>query len=353
MRLLLHEFITGGGLFAWKTAPADSGLLAEGRAMALAIAQDLSAVPDLLLTVLEDERIPPALRVSNQVRASALPVPSAEEEQAQFLSAAAQADAVLLIAPETDHALLTRTHWIEKAASRNLGASAEFVLLAGDKHQTAERLAQAGVPVPQGLRLESRGSDRFSSLDPSFPAVLKPLNACGSEGVRLVESPAQLTEIAHDAPFPLRLEKFFPGLAVSITALAGPRGTFFLPPCRQILSQDGRFTYLGGELPLSPALALRAAHLARRAVAALPPARGFFGLDLVLGDDPAGSGDVVIEVNPRLTTSYVGLRALAQGNLAAALLAVSAGEAFEMEFRRDLIQFSADGAWQYSSDSGS
>lgn len=81
----------------------------------------------------------------------------------------------------------------------------------------------------------------------------------------------------------------------------------------------------GGELPPSPALKARATNLARRGWS-LPCllARGFFGLDLILGDDPAGSGDVVIEVNPRLTTSYVGL--LAQGNLAAALLAVVAGE---------------------------
>ena len=34
------------------------------------------------------------------------------------------------------------------------------------------------------------------------------------------------------------------------------------------------------------------------------------------------SGDRVIEINPRLTTSYVGLRALARFNLAEALLAV-------------------------------
>ena len=36
----------------------------------------------------------------------------------------------------------------------------------------------------------------------------------------------------------------------------------------------------------------------------------------MLGDDPAGADDVVIEINPRLTTSYLGLRRLARDNLA-------------------------------------
>lgn len=346
MRILLYEFITGGGLFSWNVSPQDSDLLSEGRAMAWAMAQDLSALPNISLTVLEDARVPPAQRVSSQVPVTALMVSSAADEQEKFFAAASQSDAVLVIAPETNHALLTRTHCIEKAATRNLGASVEFVRLTADKHQTAEVLAQAGVPAPRGLRLEFYDSTQLSTQRPTFPAVLKPLNACGSEGVCLVETPQRLTEIARTAAFPLRLEPFHPGLAVSISVLAGPAGAFFLPPSRQLLSQDGHFAYLGGELPLSPPLAARASALARRAVAALPPARGFFGIDLVLGDDRSGAEDVIIEVNPRLTTSYVGLRALAKGNLAAALLAVLAGDTFQMEFSSNLIQFSADGRLQ-------
>ena len=94
------------------------------------------------------------------------------------------------------------------------------------------------------------------------------------------------------------------------------RVELLLPPCKQRISDDGRLRYLGGELPLSAGLAERATELAKRAVAALPPTIGYVGVDLVLGRDPHGGEDVVIEVNPRLTTSYVGLRAAAQANLA-------------------------------------
>jgi predicted ATP-grasp superfamily ATP-dependent carboligase len=67
------------------------------------------------------------------------------------------------------------------------------------------------------------------------------------------------------------------------------------------------------------------------------------GVDLVLGHDPSGSDDVVIEINPRLTTSYVGLRALSDGNLAAAMLAIAAGHDVELSWQEGSIEFEAAG----------
>jgi predicted ATP-grasp superfamily ATP-dependent carboligase len=79
------------------------------------------------------------------------------------------------------------------------------------------------------------------------------------------------------------------------------------------------------------------------AVAALPLSQGYVGVDLVLGQAEDGSGDRVIEVNPRLTTSYVGLRALARANLAAAMLAVAAGERPDLCFGSEPVEFTTDG----------
>jgi predicted ATP-grasp superfamily ATP-dependent carboligase len=53
----------------------------------------------------------------------------------------------------------------------------------------------------------------------------------------------------------------------------------------------------------------------------------------------------VIEINPRLTTSYVGLRVLAQFNLAEALLAVATGAALPaMGWHKGSVCFGADGS---------
>ena len=73
--------------------------------------------------------------------------------------------------------------------------------------------------------------------------------------------------------------------------------------------------------------------------------KGYVGVDIVLGDAPDGSADWVIEINPRLTTSYVGLRALARGNLAGVLLAVVQREALpELGWHEGTVAWSADGA---------
>jgi predicted ATP-grasp superfamily ATP-dependent carboligase len=112
-----------------------------------------------------------------------------------------------------------------------------------------------------------------------------------------------------------------------------------------MLSDDGRFHYLGGTLPLPSPLGMRAIKLGRRAVEAMPGLRGYVGVDLVLGDAADGSGDFAIEINPRLTTSYLGLRMLAQDNLAAAMLRVTLGHDIgKLRWRQEVIRFGVVGS---------
>ncbi len=70
---------------------------------------------------------------------------------------------------------------------------------------------------------------------------------------------------------------------------------------------------------------------------------GYVGVDLILGRDPGGNEDYVIEVNPRLTTSYVGLRAAAKSNLAEAMVQIAGGDAGPVEFNDRALEFDAAG----------
>ena len=76
--------------------------------------------------------------------------------------------------------------------------------------------------------------------------------------------------------------------AASVAVLCGGEQIVPLAPCRQLLSGDGRFVYLGGELPLDAHLAERATRLAVQAIRTLPHFVGYLGVDLVLGDDSSG-----------------------------------------------------------------
>jgi predicted ATP-grasp superfamily ATP-dependent carboligase len=134
-------------------------------------------------------------------------------------------------------------------------------------------------------------------------------------------------------------------MPASVAFLLGPRQRLGLPPAGQHLSGDGRFHYLGGQLPLSPALAERVQRLGWLAVDAVAGLRGYVGVDVVLGDAPDGSSDRLMEVNARLTTSYVGLRALCRTNLAEVLLCVCSGaEPPELCWREGTVAWKADGS---------
>jgi predicted ATP-grasp superfamily ATP-dependent carboligase len=162
--------------------------------------------------------------------------------------------------------------------------------------------------------------------------VCKPRDGAGSQATFLAEDEHRLDDCRERA----RREGFFgelivqpyvAGTPVSVAFLLGPGRQLALPAVRQHLSPDGRFHYLGGSLPLAAGPGARAAGLAGRAVAAVPGLHGYVGVDLVLGAAADSSRDWVIEINPRLTTSYIGYRALAAFNPAEALLAVATGGA--------------------------
>ena len=86
---------------------------------------------------------------------------------------------------------------------------------------------------------------------------------------------------------------------------------------QEVVVEAGQFSYRGGTVPAGT---LEMASEPRRAVELLAPLglRGWAGVDF-LWDEPRGA--VILEVNPRLTTSYVGLRRLlSPGALARAWL---------------------------------
>jgi predicted ATP-grasp superfamily ATP-dependent carboligase len=82
-----------------------------------------------------------------------------------------------------------------------------------------------------------------------------------------------------------------------------------------------RLRYLGGRVPLDHPLRPLAFRRAEEAGRAIPGLKGHVGIDLVLTEREA----VVIEVNPRLTTSYVGIRKVLNQNVAALILDAARG----------------------------
>jgi len=334
MHVFLYEWITGGGLME-QPGRLPATMLVEGAAMISALAADFAAVEDCRVTVLRDMRVAELpLR-----RCEVVEVQSSSDWREEFDRLAAQAEWSLIVAPEFDNILRDTLKRAREVGARLLNASDEFVAIASNKQRTAQRLLSANVAAPEAVIVEAEQVKL--PRDFLYPAVLKPLDGAGSQHTLLVTGP-------HDEPppypWPRRLERFYVGRPASVAALCGPASRRMLPPCWQRLSSDGRFAYEGGAIVDVPELARRATVLASHALDAMPPALGYVGVDLVLGNDPDGDEDVVIEINPRLTTSYVGLRRAVKQNLAQDMIDVAEGRDVELCVRPDPIEFAADGA---------
>jgi tyramine---L-glutamate ligase len=276
-------------------------------------------------------------------------IASGNEEEC-FSDLAASAEATLVIAPECSGILDARCRWVERSGSRLLGPDPRARTVAASKQRLGKLWEKCGVPTPPVL---ATGKDICSLHE--FPLVLKPDDGAGSQAMYLVQNAGQLQQAWRQANLEghenkLLAQAFVPGMAASIAFLTGPKGGIPLVPAAQHLSEDGRFHYLGGTLPLPSPLEKRATALGRRAVQACNGLCGYIGVDLVLGDAEDGSEDYAIEINPRLTTSYIGLRMLAHDNLALAMLQVALGEDIaELRWRPDGVRFYADGSLETSS----
>lgn len=334
MRIFIYEFVTGGGWYdVDPTRPPAGSLLAEGRAMVEAVARDFLAIKDVEVAALHDRRLkfrPPTSKSCLHT------VADSSEGDAKFQEQAEGCDFTLIIAPEFDDHLLRRTWQVEQR--KLLSPSAKFVWTCGDKWLTYLRLQKFN--TPKTWRLDRQ---KPKLPDAPYPLVVKPQNGCGSQGVQLLMSERDRIDwgkIPEDAI----VQRFCPGEPISVAFLQCGERSYPLMACRQILSQDGRFSYLGGECPLPPSLAQRAYFWATWP---WEESQGFFGVDMVLGDAEDGSQDYVIEVNPRLTTSYVGLRALSNTNLAQTMLDVAMGRELQLDWKPGRVRWSADGVVEY------
>jgi predicted ATP-grasp superfamily ATP-dependent carboligase len=333
LRLFVCEYLSATGLGA---SPVAKSLRTEGLAMLSAVLEDFTRVPGVqALTLLHEDCQPTGSRWPHRFCRG--------DEEACFRSLTKNADYTLVIAPEFDRLLEMRCQWVLEEGGRLLGSASEAVRLAGDKWLLARHLHERGIPTPPTFQF-----DKVEKLV-GFPLVLKPRHGAGSQATFLVrnveEVPSLLARFREECPGdePL-LQCFAGGLPASAAFLIGPRQRLPLLPAVQHLSEDGRFHYQGGSLPLPPSLADRALRLAERALATVPGLQGYAGVDLVLGNAEDGSRDYVIEVNPRLTTSYVGLRALAETNLAEAMLQVVCGTRVgPLRWRQGSVRFHADG----------
>lgn len=296
--------------------------------MRRALLEDFSAVPGFRVVLTVDPRFPEGPGPWSVVRVG----PDQELPTLERLSA--EADWTLIIAPESDGILIDRARRVDRVGGRSLGSSPTAIALAGNALMTVDCLNRAGIRTPPTWAVSPRVGwprrpsfplsdlatvcpfvevpepmteqppDRIAEVEIEHPAVLKPVDGAGAiktfvlAGETDWPDPSWRPEVAV-------LQPWIDGRAMSTAALVSGGGRAFLLGCasQRIAVQSGRIRYLGGEAPVH--VGPTVSRMVDRVVGAIPGLKGWVGIDWI--DD--GSDDpIVLEVNPRPTTSIVGYR---------------------------------------------
>lgn len=311
MKVFVGEYICGGGFSSRPVEDMPHGMRQEGEAMLRALVDDVSQFART--SVILDDRFKIELSDSDAVRYD-----PERSLWAQWVEAARDCDAALIIAPEIDGTLAKGVAALRSQGVDVVAGSGDFLRVASDKLLTAQVLHSAGVAHPPYIAV---GDERMVGIVAEAERfVVKPRDGCGTDAIRTFRDFREARKTLCEKQL---MQSWMPGRSISISLVSSGSNQTFLPAVSQSIT-DKECEYVGGCGPLNDDAQRRASALAARAIAAMPPtARGFVGVDLILGDRP--SGDCVIEINPRLTTSYVGLREMIHGNLAARLFDLETG----------------------------
>ena len=251
---------------------------------------------------------------------------------------ASTADAVLVIAPEFSNILQTAVAQLAPVCKLLLNCQDPFLASSCDKWLTAQQLKAASVTHP-ATRLARDATEDWLQKHRNAAGewIVKPRDGAGCEAIRLLDQYSlkeALRELQQsDLATKLLLQPCEVGDSFSRSAIVDFTGhSHWLPLVTQEFTEGDSMTYCGGQV-LSVGDGYYENRLSGRryaidrlnavlnaTLAALGQgARGWVGVDLLYSDE--WDDWIVIEVNPRLTTSFTGLsRSYGQGLMEQMLL---------------------------------
>jgi len=305
VRIFALEYATGGGILE---RPALAHCRPEGEAMLRALVGDLADIGEHEIAIAIDDR---GTR-EWPARVDCHRIAAADRVAESWDAMMTAADAVWIVAPETDGILGDLAARAERHRKPLLGCPSPMVAIAASKLATARHLARHGIPVVPTYPLSE-----IEGLPASGTGwVIKPDDGVGSEDTwcsasldALRGNPAQGGNAV--------IQPFIPGAPISISLLA-QRGRAWILACntQDVRREGDALSYRGGTVGGAEELRPALTPIAEAIAEALPELWGYVGVDLVA--TPAGP--VVLEINPRLTSSYAGLRASIGLNPAALVL---------------------------------
>lgn len=221
-----------------------------------------------------------------------------------------ESDAVWPIAPETG-GVLSRLCGLAVAEGRMLiGCAPSVVDIAASKLKTSEVLQASGVRVVATETGHTWLQHKLPQQDAGAGWVIKPDDGVSCEDTVHLAAIGEVCDwLRHGREMSHVVQPYLSGEAISLSMLCRSGQAWLLSCNRQkITLADGRFAYRGGIVNGANEHYEILNRLAQQIAAAMPDLAGYIGVDVLLEDGDA-PGLTVLEINPRLTTSYAGLHA--------------------------------------------
>ncbi|MDA9718765.1 ATP-grasp domain-containing protein [Betaproteobacteria bacterium] len=223
-------------------------------------------------------------------------------------------DLVWVIAPESDGEL-ERFH-IASQKKLWIGSGLHAIRLTSNKLETKKYLKSLGISTPDEITLKSLRKNNY------IKAVRKPLDGAGTTDTYIIENEKNIIHTLYKKQSYFFLEEWVEGTAYSVSLNCRLSGFDILSINKQHITVNhlGKLIYTGVE-PVESKLFKRlrenilpTLHLI---VVNISDLRGFIGVDFILNENSQIS---IIEINPRLTCSYIGLSKYNRDNTAVKIL---------------------------------
>lgn len=306
MKILVFEYITGGG-FNKQELP--DSLAGEGSLMLNALLNNLAGINGLDITVMLDWRISQLIRETGINKLTIKPEHDITEE---FFRLVEQSDAVWPIAPEFDNILQTLCQTVESLGKILLTSPAAAVAIAGNKLKTYELLSQH--------RIATVPTRMFDDVYAPGEWMVKPIDGVGCADSYVINSRQDFERITARKSSYI-IQPHLQGEKTSLSCLF-KHGRAWL-----VCVNLQRFELVNGQYHLADIVVNHHPdsgsyqQLITKIAGALPELWGYVGIDLIENED-----SLVLEINPRLTTSFVGIYDALGINIAEAVLQLAHGE---------------------------
>lgn len=291
MKIFVYEFVTGGGLAGKELSP---GLVHEADLMLRSVLADLGDVPGVACLTARDPRLPP-------IPGSDILTPLAGESPLDlYRRGIAMTEWVWPTAPESGGVLEQLSRAVIDGHRNLLGSRPDAVRLTASKYATAMHLARAGIPVVPTFTVDST---ELLAHDGRW--VVKPDDGAGADDIIVVPDHDSARTLLAARGRTHIMQPWLEGVPASLSLLCCDGKARIITCNRQkIRVTDGRIVLSGIHVNGEKARAMELAPLGEEIAAAVPGLWGYVGVDLMV----TARGPMVLEINPRLTTSWCGLR---------------------------------------------